>query len=279
MDPEQPFFPNFISCYFIALGVLLGGCLIGGIGAYLSGQPPLTIITSLANRLKIWALVAAIGGTFDAVYSFERGIIEGNTRHRKTASPDSFGDGRSADRLSDHQLAHTGAYFLMRIPPYYKKPGWQRFFAGMMCGAIISWVVFLFTYGTFQEKQVVLIREQKERINDLNDQITIYREDLHKLNEDNKRKLLIQSVDVKLINGKQYKLSQPDMMNFEERIRDNISDVITKDIESVYRTKELLKRTIENKEYTINDKTYKAKVTELTIYTRLSVEIKISFSE
>lgn len=37
MDPEQPFFPNFISCYFIALGVLLGGCLIGGIGAYLSG--------------------------------------------------------------------------------------------------------------------------------------------------------------------------------------------------------------------------------------------------
>ncbi|AAU24579.1 sporulation membrane protein YtrI [Bacillus sp. GM2] len=167
----------------------------------------------------------------------------------------------------------------MRIPPYYKKPGWQRFFAGMMCGAIISWFVFLFTYGTFQEKQVVLIREQKERINDLNDQITIYREDLHKLNEDNKRKLLIQSVDVKLINGKQYKLSQPDMMNFEEHIRDNISDVITKDIESVYRTKELLKRTIENKEYTINDKKYKAKVTELTIYTRLSVEIKISFSE
>lgn len=44
------------------------------------GAPPLTIITSLANRLKIWALVAAIGGTFDAVYSFERGIIEGNTR-------------------------------------------------------------------------------------------------------------------------------------------------------------------------------------------------------
>ncbi|MDA1477594.1 sporulation membrane protein YtrI [Bacillus changyiensis] len=166
----------------------------------------------------------------------------------------------------------------MRIPPYYQKPGWQRFFAGMACGAIISWFVFLFTYGTFQEEQVVMIREQKERIEDLNEQITIYREDLHKLNEDNKRKLLIQSVDVKLINGKQYKLSQPDKMNFEEHIMDNISDVITKDIESVYKTKELLKRTIENKLYTINDKTYKARVTDLTIYTRLSVEIKISFS-
>ncbi|ATH92765.1 sporulation protein [Bacillus glycinifermentans] len=167
----------------------------------------------------------------------------------------------------------------MRVPPYHKKPGWQRFFAGIMCGAVISWCVFLFTYGTFQEKQVIMIREQKERITDLNKQIDIYREDLHKLNEDNKRKLLIQSVDVKLVNAKQYKLSQPDQMNVEENIKDNISDVITKDIESVYRTRELLKRTIENKVYTINDKTYKAKVTELTIYTRLSVEIKISFSE
>ena len=74
-------------------------------------------------------------------------------------------------------------------------------------------------------------------------------------------------------------MSQPDMMKFEDQVRDNISDVITKDIESVYRTKDLLKRTIENKEYTINDKKYTAKVTELTIYTRLSVEIKISFSE
>lgn len=167
----------------------------------------------------------------------------------------------------------------MRVPPYHKKPGWRCFFAGIMCGAVISWLVFLFTYGTFQEKQVIMIRQQKERITDLNKQIDIYREDLHKLNEDNKRKLLIQSVDVKLVNAKQYKLSQPDQMNVEENIKDNISDVITKDIESVYRTRELLKRTIENKVYTINDKTYKAKVTELTIYTRLSVEIKISFSE
>lgn len=41
------------------------------------------------------------------------------------------------------------------------------FFAGMMCGAIVSWVFFLFTYGTFQEEQVTLIEKQREHARDL----------------------------------------------------------------------------------------------------------------
>ena len=148
----------------------------------------------------------------------------------------------------------------------------------MMCGAIISWLFFLFTYGTFQEEQVTLIEKQREHARDLKNQISIYQKDLHKLNEDNKQRLLIQSVDVKLINWEKYRIAQPDKMKFEEQVKDNISEVITKDIESVYKTKELLKRTIENKIYTINEKEFKAEVKELTIYTRLSVEIHISFA-
>lgn len=148
----------------------------------------------------------------------------------------------------------------------------------MMCGAIVSWLFFLFTYGTFQEEQVTLIEKQREHARDLKNQISIYQKDLHKLNEDNKQRLLIQSVDVKLINWEKYRIAQPDKMKFEEQVKDNISEVITKDIESVYKTKELLKRTIENKIYTINEKEFKAEVKELTIYTRLSVEIHISFA-
>lgn len=147
-----------------------------------------------------------------------------------------------------------------------------------MCGAVISWFFFLFTYGTFQEEQVSLIEKQKEHVKDLNNQISIYQEDLHKLNEDNKRKLLIQSVSVKLLNGDKYKISQPDKTKFEEHVKDDISEVITKDIESVYQTKDLLKRTIENKVYMINEKKYEATVKELTIYTRLTVELEISFA-
>ncbi|MGX6443025.1 YtrH family sporulation protein [Neobacillus sp. K501] len=77
---EIGFIPTFIESYFIALGVILGGALIGGIASFLTGQPPLTTVYRLSTDLRIWAIVAAIGGTFDAVYSFERGILNAETR-------------------------------------------------------------------------------------------------------------------------------------------------------------------------------------------------------
>ncbi|MED5051144.1 YtrH family sporulation protein [Anoxybacillus rupiensis] len=80
MGTKLAFFPAFIQSYFIALGVLLGGAGIGGIGAFLMGQPPLTSMYRFAMDLKIWAVVAAIGGTFDTFYTVERGLFSGETR-------------------------------------------------------------------------------------------------------------------------------------------------------------------------------------------------------
>lgn len=74
---EDKFFTSLINCYFIALGVIIGGSIIGGVGAFLAGEPPLTVINRLSKSLRIWALVAAIGGTFDAISNFQRGLFEG----------------------------------------------------------------------------------------------------------------------------------------------------------------------------------------------------------
>ena len=74
---DKDFLATLVIDYFVAFGVIIGGSIIGGIGAYLIGKPPLSIMYDLASSLKIWALVAAIGGTFDAISSLERGIFEG----------------------------------------------------------------------------------------------------------------------------------------------------------------------------------------------------------
>ncbi len=77
---EHTFFSLLIISYFIAFGVILGGSLIGGFGAFLIGKPTLTYINQFAQNLRIWALVAAIGGTFDTFYSFERSFFGGDMK-------------------------------------------------------------------------------------------------------------------------------------------------------------------------------------------------------
>ncbi|KAB2334213.1 YtrH family sporulation protein [Cytobacillus gottheilii] len=77
---NQPFFASLFESYFIALGVLLGGSIIGALAAFITGKPPLTEVFRLSNLIRIWAIIAAIGGTFDTVYSFERGVLDGQTK-------------------------------------------------------------------------------------------------------------------------------------------------------------------------------------------------------
>lgn len=77
---NEAFFPNFFNSFFIAMGVILGASLIGGIASFITGEPLLTEITRIAGRVRIWAIIAAIGGTFDTVYSFEKGFLDGGTK-------------------------------------------------------------------------------------------------------------------------------------------------------------------------------------------------------
>lgn len=76
---EERFIVSFIHVYFIAFGVLIGGTIIGSIGSFVTGDAPFTAMSHIAKRIRIWAIVAAIGGTFDAITNFEKGLMDGNT--------------------------------------------------------------------------------------------------------------------------------------------------------------------------------------------------------
>ncbi|MFC7373391.1 YtrH family sporulation protein [Fictibacillus iocasae] len=75
----RDFVSNIIIDFFIAFGVILGGALIGGLASFLVGKAPMMETVELAKKLKIWAIVAAIGGTFDTISNFERGLVDGAT--------------------------------------------------------------------------------------------------------------------------------------------------------------------------------------------------------
>lgn len=76
----EKFFPKLLYIFLTALGMILGGTFIGSIAATVEGHGPLRIMLELAKDLKIWAAVAAIGGTFDFFQTLETSLLEGQLR-------------------------------------------------------------------------------------------------------------------------------------------------------------------------------------------------------
>lgn len=68
---------TLILDFLIALGVVVGGASLGALSALITLRPPLHVMADLAERLKIWGLVAALGGTFPAIRTLETGLFDG----------------------------------------------------------------------------------------------------------------------------------------------------------------------------------------------------------
>lgn len=67
-----------IPVFFIALGVVLGGSFIGSIGGLLIHESPLKIMVSIADDIKLYAIICAIGGTFTNLRLLEGVLFQGN---------------------------------------------------------------------------------------------------------------------------------------------------------------------------------------------------------
>ncbi|MDM5330729.1 sporulation membrane protein YtrI [Neobacillus sp. CF12] len=167
----------------------------------------------------------------------------------------------------------------MRIPPYYRKPTWQRFFAGMVIGGAISWCIFIYIFGVWQEKHTALIDKQREEIVDLKEEKKIWQEEYKEINKRTIEQLTIQKINIKITNSEKYKLDMLSVSEIEDSVKDDISMMIAKDIDTVYKSKELIKKTIQNKPVKINDKRYKLQVKEMVIFTTLSIQLEIEYEK
>ncbi len=76
----ETFPQKLILIFFTALGIMLGAALIGSLAAVMVKVPPLAVMIRLARDMKIWAIAAAIGGTFSTFEVFESGLFQGELR-------------------------------------------------------------------------------------------------------------------------------------------------------------------------------------------------------
>ncbi|MCA1057757.1 sporulation protein [Rossellomorea aquimaris] len=167
----------------------------------------------------------------------------------------------------------------MRIPPFYRLPSWQRFFAGMVVGGIISWMIFLFMFGTMHEKQALKIEEQKNEISKLKNTLSYLQEEYKQLNKENENELTIQEVKVKIINTTKTKVELLSIHETEDRLSEDLRSLLTKDLETVYGNKELIKKIIENKTVKLNDKNFRLKVREMYFYTTTQITLELKYDD
>jgi hypothetical protein len=166
----------------------------------------------------------------------------------------------------------------MRIPPYYRMPVWQRFFSGMAIGAVLSWCLFLYINGVSMEENVKKIHEQENLIAELQRDIKIWQDDYAELNKKNEEKLTVQEIKIKIVNDKKYKqyLDALSIYEIEEQTKSELNVLLAKDLDSVFKSRDLITKLIENKSIPVNDKRYKLKIKSMVIYTSVSIQVEIS---
>ncbi|EPZ44606.1 YtrH family sporulation protein [Alicyclobacillus acidoterrestris] len=66
---------NCILDFFVSMGMVIGGSLLGGLSAVITHHNPFQTMNTLSDDLKIWALAAALGGTMDTLRVIHRGVF------------------------------------------------------------------------------------------------------------------------------------------------------------------------------------------------------------
>jgi hypothetical protein len=162
----------------------------------------------------------------------------------------------------------------MRVPPYNRDPGWQRFFAGSVIGAVVGWLIFILMFGTTQEQYISDLKVYEDEVKKYKERIHILTEDNDKLKEE-RNELQIEDFKIAILNHEKYMLSPLSRYSIINRITEDLNHIITKDIKSITENKELLIKTIENNSYILDDKRYFFKVSYLYIDTTIEIDLMI----
>ncbi|GAB2723003.1 YtrH family sporulation protein [Paenibacillus thermoaerophilus] len=72
-----PLLSDLTKNFFVAFGMVLGASLLAGVWSILLFKPPAPYMLEIARNVKVWALVAAVGGTIDPIRIIEFNLAEG----------------------------------------------------------------------------------------------------------------------------------------------------------------------------------------------------------
>jgi len=76
----ETFYQKILLIFFTSMGVVIGASVFSSVAAVFVKTSPLRTMARIADDIKIWAIVAAIGGTFSTIEILGSGIFDGEIR-------------------------------------------------------------------------------------------------------------------------------------------------------------------------------------------------------
>ncbi|WP_181349835.1 sporulation membrane protein YtrI [Thalassobacillus sp. CUG 92003] len=165
----------------------------------------------------------------------------------------------------------------MHIPPYYKRREWQWLLTGVVVGAIIAYIFFLFIHGRIYER---ITEESIDLQTELTQLESKYEGLLESQEQEEEQKTDIQQIqelEVAFINDDRLEVDRLTKHQLEAMVKDELQSIIGKQIEDLAQNPDLVISVIENKRFKIDDVNYLLEVRFLALapQTRLRIMIAI----
>ncbi|GIO22402.1 sporulation membrane protein YtrI [Oceanobacillus sp. J11TS1] len=140
----------------------------------------------------------------------------------------------------------------MHVPPYHKKPGWQLIFVGFFFGSIISYIIFIYMYGTMYDEILKENIELSNEVTELQHTNQTLLKDKEDLSEQTKQPLTISKITIQIEDPDSAKIDLLMQDQLRALIHEEINHVIGEEVELISRSDQLLTSTIENKAFTLD---------------------------
>lgn len=164
----------------------------------------------------------------------------------------------------------------MHVSPYHKKRTIQIFLLGVFTGAVIGYIVLIFMYGKMYENMMTENIKLSSEIKDLERRNEALLQDKVHLEE---KTFIIQSVEIEFSNAEELRMDRLIIHQLENLVKNEINQVVGKEIDSVADNADLLITVIENKTFTIDDLSYEFEVVKLSITERLRLTLHASLTD
>lgn len=164
----------------------------------------------------------------------------------------------------------------MHIPPYHRKRNWQIFAIGLLAGAIIAYIIFIFMYGKLYGDAITNLTELETEVKDLQRQNETLLDDKEKLQLE--QKFTVQTIEVLFTNSKQFRFDRLTTHQLNSLMKDDLQDIVGKDVKSVAENSELIINLIEKNTYTIDDISYVFTIKKLIISESVILHLQIRFA-